>query len=132
MFIIPSSKPKSITWPVFVDVPDDGGKLRKFEFTGTFNLLDDDAKDAIAAESRAAAPAEDGSEESVNAWKAVSVDRIMNFMTDWKGVVDEEKVPVQFSKDNLLSVARTSLGVSLLRGINTAINEINVGARTKN
>jgi hypothetical protein len=132
MFIIPSSKPKSITWPVSVDVPDDGGKIRKFEFTGIFNLLDDDAKDAIAADARAAAPAENGSEESVNAWKAVAVDRIMNFMTDWKGVVDPDKNPVAFSEDSMLAIARTSLGVSFLRGINTAINEINVGARTKN
>lgn len=132
MFIIPSDKPKTITWPVSVDVPDDGGKIRKFEFTGTFNLLDDDAKDAIAAEAKAAAPAEDGGDESVNAWKAFSVDRIMKFMIDWKGVVDPDKNPVVFSKDSLLAVARSSVGVSLLRGINTAINEINVGARVKN
>lgn len=132
MFTIPSNKPTAITWPVSVDVPDDGGKIRKFEFTGTFNLLDDDAKDAIAAESRAAAPAEDGSDEAVNAWKAVSVDRIMHFLADWKGVVDQDKNPVPFSKDNMLAIARTSVGVSFLRGINTAINEINVGARAKN
>ncbi|MES2126648.1 MAG: hypothetical protein V4463_05195 [Pseudomonadota bacterium] len=134
MFVVHTekSKPKTIPWPVSVDTPADGGKIKKYEFTGTFNLLDDDEKDAIAAEVKEAAADEDGTDAAVNAWKVVSVDRIMRFMCGWAGVVDMNKTPVEFTRENLLLAARSPDGVAILRGINTAINEIHVGARAKN
>jgi hypothetical protein len=132
MFIIKSAKDKTITWPVTVETAADGGKISKFEFTGTFKLLDDDAKEALVAEAKANTDAAGETEQAVNAWKVVSVDAILNYMTDWKGVVDESKTPIDFNRDNLLAVARSAQGLSIIRAINTAIGEINTGARAKN
>ena len=134
MFIIKSQQDKTITWPVSVEVAADGGKIQKFEFTGTFLLLDDDAKEAIVAEQKQA----DGSEVSPDAdatgneWKERTIDAIMKIMTGWKGVVDENKVPIEFSRESIRAAARSPQGVSILRAINTAIAEISAGARSKN
>lgn len=131
MFIIKSAADKTINWPVLVEVAEDGGKIKKYEITGTFKRLSDDAKEALAAEAKANEPVE-GTEEAANAWKERSVDNIMRIMTDWKGVLDENKEPIEFTRDNLLAAARSPDGISILRGINTAIAEINTGARVKN
>lgn len=132
MFIIQTNPSKTITWPVAVEVAVDGGKIKKYEFDGTFKLLNDDEKELITAEMRSDAPPDDVTSEAANAWKEAAVDNIMKIMTDWKGVVDETKTPIEFSRDNLRSAARSSQGISILRGINTAIGEINIGARAKN
>lgn len=131
MFIIQSDNSKSITWPVTVEIASDGGKIRKFEFTGVFNRLNDDEKNAAMAEMKSA-NAGDDSEAVGTEWKESTVNWIMNFMTDWKGVVDQNKAPIEFNRDNLRTAARSSIGVSLLRGINIAINEVDTGARIKN
>jgi hypothetical protein len=60
------------------------------------------------------------------------IDRIMPQMVDWKGVVGDDDQPLQFSRDALRAAARGPRGVSVLRAINTAISEINQGARAKN
>lgn len=133
MFVIKSQQDKTITWPVSVEVAADGGKIQKFEFTGTFLLLDDDAKEAIVAEQKQdggdVAPEADG---TGNEWKERTIDAIMKIMTGWKSVVDEAKTPIEFSRESLRAAARSSQGVSILRAINTAIAEISAGARLKN
>jgi hypothetical protein len=53
-------------------------------------------------------------------------------MTDWKGVVDADNNPIEFSRDNLRMVCRIAGGVAVLRGIQIAIAEIDTGARQKN
>jgi hypothetical protein len=65
-------------------------------------------------------------------WKEASVDGILKIMTGWAQVVDENKAPIEFNRDNLLAAARSPAGISILRGINTAIREIRTGAREKN
>lgn len=129
MFILKSEAEKTINWPVKVDVPTDNGKITQFEFTGIFKRLSDDEREAMIAD--APAPTEDGAPVP-NAWKAASVDNIMKIMTGWKGVVDEDKQPIEFGRENLLAGARGANGFALLRAINVALNEIATGARAKN
>jgi len=131
MFIISSTKDKTINWPVKVEIPADGGKINKFEFTGTFKLLDDDEREALAAEAKLSEP-DAADDEPTGAWKERAVDNILKTMTDWKQVVDEAKTPIAFNRDNLLTAVRGVHGVSLLRAINTALAEIVTGARAKN
>jgi hypothetical protein len=132
MFVITTSKDKTINWPVKVEVAADGGKIGKFEFTGTFKLLDDDAKEALTAEAKAAGADTADDAEPDNAWKVRTVDNILKVMTDWKQVVDEAKTPIDFNRDTLLAAARSPQGISILRAINVAISEIATGARAKN
>ena len=131
MLIIQTEKDKTIQWPVKVEVPADGGKLKKFEFTGTFRLLDDDAKDALAAKTKDL-PTDPETEAGSNAWKETSVDNILEFMSDWSGVVDAKKTPIEFSRDNLLAAVRSLHGISILRAITTAIGEVATGHIAKN
>ncbi|MET3132860.1 hypothetical protein AAKU55_003141 [Oxalobacteraceae bacterium GrIS 1.11] len=131
MFIIKSDKDKTISWPVSVETAADGGKIQKFEFTGTFRLLGDDEKEAMAAETKAES-VEAVAGEGENQWKESSIDNIMKIMTGWKGVVDEDKAPIDFTRDNVRAAVRSAQGVSILRAINTAIHEITFGARSKN
>lgn len=131
MFVIKSQQDKTINWPVSVEVAADGGKIQKFEFTGTFKRLNDDDKEALAADAKLNEPAE-GGEEAANAWKERSVDSIMKVMTAWKGVADESGTPIDFNRDTLRTAARSADGLSILRAINIALSEINTGSRAKN
>ncbi|MDB5937547.1 MAG: hypothetical protein JWQ01_4891 [Massilia sp.] len=132
MFVIKTTQDKTINWPCVVETAADGGKIQKFEFTGTFLLLDDDAKEAIVADQKSANPDAGASDESGNEWKDRSIDAIMKVMTGWKSVVDESKTPIEFSRESLRAAARSPQGVSILRAINTAVAEISTGARVKN
>lgn len=132
MFVITTTQDKTINWPVKVEVAADGGKIGKFEFTGVFKLLDDDAKEALTAEAKAAGADTADENEPDNAWKVRTVDNIVKVMTDWKSVVDETKTPIPFSRDSLLAAARSAHGISILRAINVAITEVATGARAKN
>lgn len=139
MFIVKKQTGKTITWPCVVETAADGGKIQKFEFTGSFLILDDDAKEAIDVERKAAdaeaartADADSVDVGTGNEWKDRSIDLIMKIMTGWSGVVDENKTPLEFNRDTLRAAARGPSGVSVLRAINTAIAEIGTGARQKN
>lgn len=132
MFIIKSDQNKTINWPVIVETAADGGKIQKFEFVGTFKLLNDDEREALVAEEKSAALANETTNDGGNEWKERSVDNIMRIMTGWKSVVDQDKTPIEFTRDNLRTAARSVDGVGILRAINTAIGEISIGARAKN
>jgi hypothetical protein len=126
MFIVSNAKDKTITWPVTVEAAAEGGKIAKYPFTGTFKVLDDDQREAILA-SDAQTEVEDSA-----AWKDANIDKIMQVMTDWSGVADQDRNPIPFNRENLRTAARSAAGMGLLRGINTAIAEIATGARAKN
>jgi hypothetical protein len=135
MFVITTSKDKTINWPVKVEIAADGGKINKFEFTGIFKLLDDADRKALV-EAAPSIDIDDVSGDQVTVeeidWKEQSVDSILKVMTDWKQVVDENKTPIDFNRDNLLAAARSVHGVSILRAINVAMREIAHGVREKN
>jgi hypothetical protein len=130
MFIVTTTKDKTITWPVKVEIAADGGKIAKHEFTGVFKLLDDDDRDAQIAALKVGEP--ENADEPDSAWKERSVDGILMSMVGWKQVCDENKAPIEFNRDSLLAAARSVHGLSILRAINTAIGEIRAGARAKN
>lgn len=132
MLIIQDEKDKTINWPVKVEVAADGGKIAKYEFTGTFKLLDDDQKDALAAKTKDDTISDPETEAGSNAWKETSVDNIMEFMVGWKGVVDKDKTPIDFCRENLLQAVRSKQGISILRAITTAIGEVGTGHIAKN
>jgi hypothetical protein len=135
MFIITSTKDKTINWPVKVEVAADGGKINKVEFTGTFRLLDDADRKALISDSPeldASDLHDDQATVTEIDWKEQSVDNILKVMTDWKQVVDENKTPIDFNRETLLAAARSMHGLSILRAINTAMAEIATGARAKN
>jgi hypothetical protein len=139
MFIVTTTKNKTITWPVTVEVAADGGKIAKHTFTGTFKVLDDEERKALFPEAADtptldADDIDDDTPATATAvdWKEESVDTILKIMTDWKQVCDESKTPIEFNRDTLLTAVRSQHGVSILRGINTAIAEIRTGARAKN
>lgn len=132
MFIVTTSKDKTINWPVKVEVAADGGKIAKHEFTGVFKLLDDDEREALAAAAKAEQADTVDISEQDGAWKQRSVNNILKSMTDWKGVCDESKTPLEFNRDNLLSIARSVHGLSFLRAINVALGEVASGAKAKN
>lgn len=137
MFKIQSEENKTINWPVKVEVAIDGGKTQKYEFTGVFKLLSDDAREALElahleapgeapADSEAAPPAVAGK------WKEDMIDQIMLVMVGWKGVVDDKDQPLDFNRDTLRAAARGPRGVSVLRAINVAVSQVNTGAAAKN
>lgn len=132
MFKIQPEANKSINWPVVVEVAVDGGKIQKYDFTGTFIKLSDDERDALTASTPVLALADSDAEALAGAWKEAMLDQIMRVMTGWKGVVDADDKPLDFTRENLRQAARGASGVSVLRAINTAMGEISSGARTKN
>lgn len=134
MFIVTTTKDKTITWPVKVEVAADGGKIAKHEFTGVFKLLDDADRKALAESTATLDAADIGDDATVTEidWKEQAVDNILKSMTDWKGVCDERKAPLEFDRDNLLAIARSVHGLSFLRAINVALGEIATGAKAKN
>lgn len=139
MFKIQSEENKIISWPVKVEVAIDGGKTQKYEFTGLFKLQTDDERDAFELEAQKAAQAQTdqaNGEQDVtvlaSAWKDGMIDRIMQVMTGWKGVVGDDDQPLDFNRETLRAAARGTRGTSVLRAINVAVSEINAGAKAKN
>jgi hypothetical protein len=139
MFIVSNTKNRTITWPVTVEVAADGGKIAKHTFTGIFRVLSDEEREELFPEAANspqldAADVADDTPATATAgdWKAEAVDAIVKVMVGWKDVVDASKAPIEFNRDSLLELARSSAGVSILRGINTALGEIRRGAREKN
>jgi hypothetical protein len=139
MFKIQSEENKVINWPVKVEIAIDGGKTQKYEFTGLFKLQTDDERDAFELEAQKAAQAQDeqaAGEQDVtvlaSAWKDGMIDRIMQVMNGWKGVVGDDDQPLDFTRDTLRAAARGTRGTSVLRAINVAVSEINAGAKAKN
>lgn len=139
MFKIQSEENKIISWPVKVEVAIDGGKTQKYEFTGLFKLQTDDERDAFELEAQKAAQAQadqaNGEQDVTvlaSAWKDGMLDRILQVMTGWKGVVGDDDQPLDFTRETLRAAARGARGTSVLRAINVAVSEINAGAKAKN
>jgi hypothetical protein len=136
MFKIQSEENKTVSWPVNVEVAADGGKIAKYQFTGTFRLLSDDEREAMADPVALPDAGDNAAVESgtpvAGAWKETMIDQIMKVMTGWKEVVGEDGQPIAFNRENLRAAARGPRGVGVLRAINTAITEISTGARSKN
>jgi len=140
MFKVQKQINKPVSWPVSVDTPVDGGGIEKIEFTGLFRLLSDDERQQLVS-----TPVDDANpidttldknkadtQIIVGQWKESMIDKIMDVMTGWKDVADQDGNELPFSRDNLRAAARCPYGIALLRGINVAIGEVSSGARQKN
>ncbi len=69
---------KTLTWPVTVNIPQDGGKITKGTFSGEFEVLDQDELLAVTTE---------GSD---------LLDRVL---TGWKGYCDHEGNEIPFADE---------------------------------
>jgi hypothetical protein len=123
MFIVKKQITESIVWPVRVYSPLDGGDSKYYEFKGTFNRPNEEQLDQIEQETQS-----DGSSEWIDAY----VKRTMKIMTNWSGVCNEEKEPIEFTEENFRDVLRTPQCMAIINGISTAINQIRGGIKVKN
>lgn len=130
MFIVKKSVPGAvIKWPVTVNTPVDGGKTKRFEFTGHFLRLSADEKDALRAEIDAILESSDSDAED---YRAQFVSATMKVMTDWSGVVDQDEKDLAFGREALLAAVRGVGGGAVIAGINRAIIEVELGEKRKN
>lgn len=127
MFKIVEKISETLSWPVIVSLPVEGGKTRKFEFTGVFRRLDADEKDAFLKEVSL-----NNSIDSNTDWVETFIDRISQIMVDWKDVCDEDGKPVAYSRDALRRAVRSPSGGAVMNAINTAISQFESGAKAKN
>lgn len=89
----------AVDWPVNVMVPKDGGGFLKQPCTVTFQAMPTDE----AETKRAAIMALPEDEQD-----AAHMELLMDTMTGWSGVVDADKQPIPFSRDNLATALKFS------------------------
>jgi hypothetical protein len=124
MLVISKSKDKTLNWPVSVSIAADGGRTVEHIFTGTFKVLDEDERETLFPDAADKLPTSSSLE--------AAVDDILKVMTDWKNVVDENRNPIDFNRETLLTAVRSASGYSVLQGIWEAMRQVRVGARAKN
>src|SRR6266853_6202464 len=68
---------RKVKWPVDVQIPLDGGKVRKVRFTGELEILTSDEYETELAQG----------------------DVLARVLTGWEGVQDEAGEPIEFSEE---------------------------------
>lgn len=121
MFKVITQNPDTLKWPVVVEVPQDGGKTRKWEFTGTFKRLNADEKEAL-----------DKDIEDQTDWVERYVKKTMGIMVGWEDVCDEDGNPLPYSRESLRAAVRSTYGNQIMIGINRAIAQYESGSKAKN
>lgn len=82
---------KSVKWPVTVNVPQDGGTVKKYEFTAQFELIGQKEYDDFYKPAKGEEPA---GEKDVGLTRRV--------LTGWgNDVCDEDGNPIEFNAENL-------------------------------
>lgn len=131
MFVIRSSEEEIvIEWPVAVELPVNGGGVKKFEFSGTFARLSETELEKLAEEAAQAA-----SLRSLADAPKANADAITFFskvMRGWNGVQDESGKPVKFSPAALESVLTSRDGMAVAIALWRAHNQLRAGAKAKN
>jgi hypothetical protein len=123
MFVVQEEINETIDWPVIVEVPVSGGKNRKYEFTGTFNRLSDEQKEAVMDIKPGGVSGE---------WVEGYLDRTMEILVDWKGVVTPQKEPIVYSRETLRKAVMAPSGLALINAIARAMHQIEAGVKAKN
>jgi len=80
------AKKKTVSWPVTVSVPQDGGGTQNSEFTAVFDVITQDAMDAVVL---------------------ASADLLERVLIGWEGVAGEDGEPIPFAteaKKDLLNI----------------------------
>lgn len=94
---------RQITWPVTVNIPQDGGKTQKATFDGEFEVLTQDESERAIREEK---------------------DLLEVQLIGWDGVKDEKGEPVPFSE----AAKKQLLDISYVRmAVFAAIGEFNSG-----
>lgn len=107
------ARQREVLWPVTIEVPVDGGTTEVHEITVRYRLLDKTERDALSSIS--------SDEEALQ----FLVDRI----TDWDGVANEDGQPLEFSEENL----RALLTIPYVeRPITVGLLKASAGAPAKN
>ena len=104
-------QPETVTWPVHVRIPADGGKTLKATFDAEFVLLNQDAIDATLADA------------------GDDVEFICNVVVGWSGVQDEEGNELPFSHDACRRMAKIPY---VRRAMMKAFWDATLGAVEKN
>jgi hypothetical protein len=88
-------KKEEVSWPVVVNIPVDGGAVRKHSFEARFKLLDTAQAKAAMEEHPAA-----GDDEAPEA------DFLHQVLTGWDKVSDESGAPLPFNAENKATLLR--------------------------
>ncbi|MFZ6819850.1 hypothetical protein [Undibacterium sp. Ji22W] len=138
MFIVVDEIDDVIDWPVVVNMPASGGKVRKYKFVGFFKRLSDEQKAALRKSEEnkqeiidietKKASVNENDEEFIEDY----LDRTMAVMSDWSGVVDKEKNPLEYNRKNFKRMLKAPSGTAIIHAITRAIGEIENGIQVKN
>lgn len=108
-------QPATVSWPVSVEIPVDGGRMEKHSFDATFRRITrSDLADLTA---------------KIQANELTEDDVIRQNLADWRGVVDADGEQVPFSEtalDTMLDIPK--VGPAILQAFFDSI----AGARRKN
>lgn len=138
MFIVVDKIDDEIDWPVVVNMPAPGGKVRKYKFTGFFKRLSDEQKEEIRKSQESKAELidinqkSDTTNDSDDEFIEGYLDRTMAIMTNWSGVVDKNKIPLDYSRETFKRMLKAPSGTAIIHAITRAIGEIENGIQAKN
>jgi len=104
-------QPDTITWPVKVKIPANGGRTRKASFDAEFRLLDQDEIDATLADA------------------VDDIEFICRVTVGWSGVQDEDGDDLPFSHADCLFMAKIPY---VRRAMMQAFWDATLGAAEKN
>ena len=128
MFVIRSSAEDiSIEWPVVVELPVNGGSVKKFEFTGIFARLSETDLEKLSGDASQAK--EFVGESRTNADAIAFFSKVLK---GWSGVQDEAGKPVKYSVDALETVLTGLDGMAVAIALWRAHNQMRAGAKAKN
>ena len=103
------SEERRVFWPVIINEPVDGGKVQRRKIELQFRIVDCDDWDE--------------SGESI-------LDALMNNITGWKGIELQDRTPVEFSDEALMSLLKLPYARTAIW--NTYIGEVLPGSSSKN
>lgn len=100
-----------VWWPVKVRVPDEKspGRFIEHTFDAEITLIDRDqanSRDALRSE---ILNSENNPREIIDALQAFDDETYCQLVSDWKGVLDEQKREVPFSRDMLVKALKQPL-----------------------
>lgn len=116
-----SASPKFWT-TVWAEMQGETGSRLTVKFECQFKRMDEDEKKAFAERLGQAMESADGSQS------AAMTDQLMEVITDWRGVTDENDQPAQFDRDNLLRMVKMGMTGAILY----AFREAQTKAKEKN
>ncbi|GGX52988.1 hypothetical protein [Undibacterium squillarum] len=126
MFVFRKEIDQPVTWPVFIEMAQDGGKVKKVEFKGKFLRLNNEQRKKIDEE------LDDISRKEGEDYIDAAVLRISRFMVGWSDIVDEDNKPIEYSQEALREIAKGPVGMAFITAVTRAVTEIDAGIKAKN